>query len=242
MTIKIYNGDGVSKENLKHCYYSLKQCASSEYIIDYISPEEIIRGDWVKDTRLLVLPGGLDIPYTKALNGLGNKIIKKFIKQGGGFLGICAGSYYGGNYVEFAKSTDIEVIGKRELGLFPETVKGPILCDYYYNSDRGAKAAEIIIENNIIEDCHVFYNGGGYFVNAENTPNTKIIARYNTPDLQAAIIKCQYGKGTAILSGVHFEYDPNLMKQASIQKIADILKQEDHKRVALVKYLLEILH
>lgn len=164
MIIKIYNGAGVSEESLKHSYNTLKLYTSSKYSISYISPEEIIRGTWIQKTHLLVLPGGADIHYARALNGQGNNLIKKFIIQGGNFLGICAGSYYGGNYVEFAKSSNIEVTGKRELGLYNGTVRGPILCDYYYDSDRGARAAEIIINPNInqhLKDCYVFYNGGG---------------------------------------------------------------------------------
>ena len=131
MIIRIYNGIGVSEASLKHAYHTFQCHVSPKYSISYISPEEIIRGMWIQKTHLLVIPGGADQYYARALNGQGNNLIKRFVIQGGHFLGICAGSYYGGNYVEFAKSSNIEVTDKRALGLYNGTVRGPILCDYY---------------------------------------------------------------------------------------------------------------
>ncbi|WCR57262.1 MAG: hypothetical protein PG979_001319 [Rickettsia asembonensis] len=102
----------------------------------------------------------------------GNDNIKNYLKNGGNFLGICAGSYYSGNYLEFTKGTNIEVIGERELKIFNGTVRGPLLAPYYYNSNKGARAAYLKINPTLnlnIKYCYAFYNGGGYFVDAENT-------------------------------------------------------------------------
>ncbi len=52
-------------------------------------------------------------------------------------------------------------------------------------------------------------NGGGFFENAEQYPNTKVVATYEN-DLPAFIL-INYGKGKYLLSGVHFEYDPFLL-------------------------------
>lgn len=41
-----------------------------------IGPEELKAGAWVSNCALLILPGGADLPYCRALNGLGNSIIK----------------------------------------------------------------------------------------------------------------------------------------------------------------------
>ncbi|WP_342272630.1 BPL-N domain-containing protein [Candidatus Tisiphia endosymbiont of Parasteatoda lunata] len=237
MKIKIYNDLGVSKESIKHCEYTLK-LYTPQYKVEYISAKEILEENWFKDTYLLVLPGGRDLYYVQKLQGKGNANIKNYIKNGGNFLGICAGSYYSGNYLEFAKGTNIEVIGKRELEIFKGTVKGPLLALYYYNLNKGARAAYLRINPIIglnIKDCYVFYNGGGYFVDAENTKDTEIIASYE--DNKAAIIKCMYGNGTAILSGVHLEYDPMLIKNKSLNNICKTLTAHNIVRIKLLNYL-----
>ncbi len=110
-----------------------------KYEVDYITAQEIIGGKWVQNTLLLILLGGRDLYYVQKLQGKGNDNIKNYLKNGGNFLGICAGSYYSGNYLEFAKGTNIEVIGERELKIFNGTVRGPLLAPYYYNSNKGAR-------------------------------------------------------------------------------------------------------
>ncbi|MCC8483954.1 MAG: BPL-N domain-containing protein [Rickettsia endosymbiont of Labidopullus appendiculatus] len=240
-SIRIYNGLGTSKESLYHTFNSFIHYASTKYHISYISAEEIIRGDWIDNTSLLIIPGGKDRCYEKRLNGKGNKHIQNYLMQGGSFLGICAGAYYSGTYLEFAKSSPIEVVSTRELAIYQGGVIGPALCKYYYNSNKGARAARIILNTpNLPEDSMVFYNGGGYFLDAQNVANTKIIANYE--DCKAAIIMCKFGSGRAILSGVHFEYDPYLMRYSKLlNPIIGSLIKHNKSRIMLVKHILNIL-
>lgn len=56
---------------------------------------------------------------------------------------------------------------------------------------------------------------------------------------QAAIIKCTYGDGTAILSGVHLEYEPALIKNQSLNNMHKILKAHDTERIKLLNYILD---
>lgn len=242
MKIKIYNDSGVSKESIRHSKYSLKLYAP-KYKVEYISAKQILKEDWYEDTYLLVLPGGRDLYYVQKLQGKGNINIQNYIKNGGNFLGICAGSYYSGNYLEFAKGTNIEVVGTRELEIFKGTVKGPLFAPYYYNSNKGARAAYLKINSELgldIKDCYIFYNGGGYFVDAENIKNTEVLARYE--DNKPAIIKCTYGNGTAILSGVHLEYIPELIKNKSLNNIRETLKTHNTARIKLLNYLFKNLN
>jgi glutamine amidotransferase-like uncharacterized protein len=241
MNIRIYNGIGVSKEGLIHTFNTLSQCSPKNYFISYISAEEIINGEWISNTNLLVIGGGADLHYKKYLDGKGNEQIQKFINEGGGILGICAGSYYCGSYVEFAKSSPKEILGNRELSIYKGTIVGPVLTEYYYNSDKGALAAKInLLIKSPYKETNIFYNGGGYFLNAENIPNTKIIANYHNN--KAAIVLCNYGRGKAILSSVHFEYDPYIMKYSKLrEEIIASLKVYNESRIFLVKYILDSL-
>ncbi len=246
--IYIYTGPGVSKTSLAQTENTMNVFLNSNYLIKHILPEQIIHDDWEKQTALLIIPGGADIPYMHALNGEGNQKIKAYVKNGGVFLGICAGGYYGGNFVDFAKDSDLEVLGERELSFFPGIVKGPVLGRYDYKSESGAKAAKVIWKNSLQfqKNSHftVYYNGGGAFIDADKKNNTTILAYYDTEGEEAAIIECQVGSGKAILSGVHFEYDPNLMDIGDkyLKQIIPTLKSENSQRIQLIHYLLERLN
>jgi glutamine amidotransferase-like uncharacterized protein len=246
--IYIYAGPGTTKDNLKHTTIALDPFLKSYYRIEHIFPEQLINDHWEANTALLIIPGGADIPYTKALNGKGNQKIRTYVEKGGAFLGICAGSYYGGEFVDFAKGATIEVQGKRELSFFPGIVRGPVLAPYDYRTKIGARAAKIHWSDHLgfqnKSVFTVFYNGGGYFVDAKTKKQTNILASYDVEEEFAAIVECQIGRGKVILSGVHFEYDPFLLDDTDdyLQQIIPSLKNENGKRIQLLQHLLERLN
>ncbi len=234
--IYIYNGPGVSKVGIQH----LKKFFEKKSI-HFISPKEVLNGAWTQDAALFVMPGGADLPYTQELNGRGNTVIRDYVENGGFYLGICAGAYYAGKNLAFAKGTAIEVIGQRELSFFEGLVEGPTLAPYDYDTYEGTRAAFVEWNLNQKTAFHVFYNGGGHFINPERYLNVKILATYKDLSNQpAAVIECLIGNGKAILSGVHFEYDPALLDATDpyLKDIIPILKKHEFKRMDLVKELL----
>src|SRR6476620_3369467 len=103
-SIYIYQDDGVSDESLSQTITTFQHMLAPAYFIKTINAHEIIEGEWVQDAALFVMPGGSDLPYVRKLNGAGNQNIKDYVKNGGSYLGICAGAYYAAAYVEFDKS------------------------------------------------------------------------------------------------------------------------------------------
>ena len=228
--IYIYKGPGVSKKSLPH-FKKLFQ----KKTIHFLSCEEVLKGTWVNDAALFVMPGGADIPYTKKLNGLGNTIIKQYVENGGIYLGICAGAYYAAKNIAFSKGTESEVTGDRELSFFQGTIEGPTLAPYHLETFEGARAAYVEWNLDRKTAFHSFYNGGGHFINPMQYPNTKVLAIYkDLPSQPVAAVECSVGKGKAILSGVHFEYDPSLLDDTDpyLKEIIPILKKYDSKRIA----------
>lgn len=245
--VYIYAGPGVSAHSLLQTTSTMKTFFDTNYKIEHIFPEQIINDDWEKETALFIVPGGADIPYMRFLNGPGNQKIRSFVENGGSFLGICAGSYYGGGFVDFAKGTNIEVQGERELCFFPGIVKGPFLAPYDYKSEAGTRIANLSwkglskFEKNSI--FSVYCNGGGYFVDAKNQENIEVLASYDPDGEFAALVMCRIGKGKAILSGPHFEYDPELLDHSDeyLQQIIPELKNGNEKRKELIQYLIKEL-
>ncbi len=229
-SIKIYKDKGVEKKCLPLLLNELSKWTST-----FITSQEIIRTPWGLDTSLLVLPGGRDIPFHLSLKGEGNQRIKRYVENGGSFLGICAGAYYGCGKVEFDLGRKLEVVGSRELAFFPGIARGPAygLDTFRYQSEFGARAA--LISNHLEEETlRSYYNGGCYFVEAEQYAHVKVLSRYlDIEGHPAAIIEIPVGKGKVILSGVHIEMgavhsQPVPFKQAMMQALAPY--EEKRKR------------
>eukprot|EP01134_Creolimax_fragrantissima_P006231 CFRG6231T1 len=73
----------------------------------------------------------------------GISVIREYIQAGGVYVGICAGAYMACNRVIFDEGGALEVIGDRPLSFFPGNGVGPVVGDYDYASERGARAVRI---------------------------------------------------------------------------------------------------
>lgn len=236
--IYIYNDEGAGENSVKYILNTLAKIATT-YKINFINAQDILAKEWVKNAALLVMPGGADIPYTEKLNGEGNKIIKKYVESGGSYLGFCAGAYYGSNFVEFDKNGELEVLGERELAFFPDKSVGPILAKYDYKTNSGARAALLKLnmpDDNDFTNISVYYNGGGYFYNADSYKDVNVLAYYHIEkdnNYLPAIVEIKCNKGIAILSGVHFECSSKLLdiNDPYESKLLPILEKEEENRV-----------
>ncbi len=239
--IIIYAGPGVAQEYLRHIVDVLSFLLSSLYQIKILGERQTLEDPWEKEAALFILPGGADIPYHKSLQGKGNQKIRTFIEQGGSFLGICAGSYYAGKKVVFAKDTSLEVIEERELSFFPGVVEGPVFGPYEYGSYKGARAALVFLQedgNRFLRGNKIFYAGGGYFVEASKNPSVKVFATYQ--DGKPGIVECFVGKGKALLSAFHIECNPALLSSQDpyLIKILPDLYEGNAFRLYLFRKLL----
>lgn len=167
------------------------------FTVDRTDATAIKRGA-LQHCRLLVMPGGRDLPYCSALNGAGNEEIRDFVKKGGSYLGLCAGGYYGASHVQFSVGDPVmEVVGPRELNFYPGVARGPVFQGFQYNSNAGAKVCEITLQKSskllqknmeLIEEkfpnLSVYYNGGCYFTRSTDSNHGN-----NCSDLQISDIE-----------------------------------------------------
>src|SRR5438094_2546537 len=122
------------------------------------------------DAVLFVMPGGADLPFCKALNGAPNKRIRRFVEEGGVYLGICAGAYYACRELAFHAGTDGAICGTRELSFVDAVAVGslPQLTDgvAYDATPRSAAASEIRTTDRLTPTAVTFwahYHGGCSF-------------------------------------------------------------------------------
>lgn len=224
----IYSDEGTDKAGIASIEENCRKRLKLPY--RYIKSEDILDGV-LQGKNIFVMPGGADLPYCKKLNGIGNKKIRKFIEDGGFYIGICAGAYYACRRINF-KGKDYDVSGERELGLFEGTAEGslPFLTDGNYFSDDGAESKAMIslkFKEKLFKE-YFYYHGGPVFI-PDSIINHRygVIAKYedNTP----AIIKGKIGKGNYLLSAVHFELEKEQYRKFVLEK-AD-MKDKDREKI-----------
>ncbi|KAF9941050.1 biotin holocarboxylase synthetase [Modicella reniformis] len=219
MNVLVYSGEGSSRISLAHTVRSLQAFVGHHYDVMKIDAKGLQTEPWEESTALLVIPGGRDIPYTQALNGAVADKIRAYVQAGGRYWGICAGAYFASDRIAFEIGTPFEVQGSRELKFFPGECRGVVYPGFVYDSEQGASSVKIQLNDDAFardrqgfEETRVYFNGGGYFVDAEKYPNTQILGWYSEKNdgditgtggerkLKAAIIACQVASYAAELT------------------------------------------
>lgn len=245
--ILLYKDEGVSLRSLKFLVHELREeNLHQQYDIAFTDRQQLLRTDWMESTELLIFPGGRDVPYHLALQGKANAHIVRFVEQGGKYLGICAGSYYGCARIEFEKGNPLQVCQERELKFFQGMASGPAYGPgkFTYESERGAQLACLTWQTPEKQKSMIYYNGGCAFVDADAYSNVRVIARYDDIERRpAAIISCIVGKGSALLCGVHPEYSGKLpTKDPFLAALLPELQSAEMQRKALLQHLLQLLN
>lgn len=238
-TILVYCDEGVGLPSFKQTIAALKEVLNpSSFHVKSIDRQALLQECWEEQASLFVLPGGRDVPYHEALKGEANAKIAAFVAQGGAYLGLCAGAYYGAKAIEFEKGYPLEICGARELGFFPGKAVGPAYGSqlFCYQSEKGARAAPIDWVG--FDPLMLYYNGGCYFEEAEAHPFVTVIARYADIN-KAAVIECKVGQGKALLSGVHPEYAANRFNSTDpyLKALVPLLQSKEEARKRFWKAL-----
>jgi putative intracellular protease/amidase len=144
-----------------------------------------LRADGLKGVATLFVPGGWAPSIRAGMGPEGRAAVKAFVKAGGRYAGICAGSYLACRDVVWANERF-----DYPIGLAHGTAIGPLDAIAAW-----PKAASVKVAGR-----STLYSGGCRFV----MPGAKVLGTY--PDKTPAIIATTYGKGTVVLTGVHVEF------------------------------------
>lgn len=253
MNVLVYCGPGTTPNSVKQAVETLRVMLSPHYAVSPVS-EAIIRDQpWEAKTAVLVFPGGADLPICKLFNGEINTRIANFVRKGGKYIGFCSGGYYGSGRCEFeVGDQEMEVSGARELKFYPGICRGGAKKGFVYNSEAGAKAVPLNINQSIFPNLGPsivsYLHGGGMFVDAQKYSNVKVLATYadeidvvdDTPQgVKAAVVLSTFGRGKALLSGPHIEFSPDLLDNfegiASFTEVIETLQKENKDRLEFLR-------
>ena len=131
-----------------------------------------------------------------------------------------------------------------------------LIIRFKYKSEDETKSVKVKIDG-ISKDYYLYLNGGCYFEEqlVDENNNHEIIGRYdeanNDPDLiegineKPALVALSLGKGSILLSGVHFEFDAdkldldnqNIKANVYPKLKANEIDSKLHSNQFLIRYL-----
>lgn len=171
--------------------------------------------------KILLFPGGFAYWYNYWISIFGKNRIRNFANSGGGYFGICAGSffasedvvwegiYYGDNYMYNAYG---ELTGY-DLDLFPGTATGPINGIAPWPAS-GMTKINFQKESEILSGYRtppfseeMLYYGGPFFTLDQNA-NVTILGNFDY-NQEPALVAFTYGSGRIVLTGPHSEIEEN---------------------------------
>ncbi|KAK4048390.1 biotin holocarboxylase synthetase [Microbotryomycetes sp. JL221] len=256
MNVLVYNGSGVSASSRDHTVSSLKSFLGRRYDVQLVTPRSLKEEPWQDSCALLVFPGGRDLPYVFDLEGEATNRIKRWINEGGKYLGFCAGAYFASSRVEFEVGTPLEVVGDRALSFFPGVCRGTVFPGFDYETESGARQVSVALNRAAFRDAwpqspshvHVWYNGGGSFElidwDGANNAGVEILGRYDSLDNKpVAGVQIIVGLGKAVLWGVHPEH-PSMLEVApdlEPSQIAERHEDKERRRRGLMRATLTML-
>ncbi|EIW66559.1 biotin-[acetyl-CoA-carboxylase] ligase [Tremella mesenterica] len=259
--VLVYSGPGVSALSLSHTLLTLSLLLLPHYTVQPVTSDVLSLQPWEPSCALLVIPGGRDLPFVEVLS-VKTKItkrVKDYVEQGGKYLGICAGAYFGSAEVRFDQGGGLEVTGERDLAFFPGPCVGPTFTGFAYAAESGSRAVTLLLDGRGASSSKpqaldlLYYNGGGHFLPPSPGPSSvRVLARYaesasSGEERPIAAVITQNGKGKALLCSVHFEYylnDPparDAISRLTPSPSVDDVERCDKARIQWVEDLLEEL-
>lgn len=210
--VAVFKGAGVgsSSENLIE---ALKSAAGGNFEVSRITGEEI-RGGQLATVDVLVQPGGSGSRQGKSLGESGCAAVRKYVREGGGYLGVCGGAYLATNdYSWSLKLIDAKVLDRKHWARGTGTVTlqlSPQGSDFFEHNGR---------------EMAIYYGQGPLLARREwddpEVPDYESLAIYATEIAKngapqgvmagtSAAVRCEYGNGRVFCFSPHPELTQGL--------------------------------
>ena len=187
MKVSVYTGRGASMA--KDVMSALKKL-NIEF--DTINENKILLNKI--NCKILIFPGGWPQKYSFNLGESGFEKIRRFVRNGGRYIGICAGSDFALKRFEIEKANFLGIglidgIGKLEVNkILPGRIR-TIKLDSNHSLSR-----------NCPNEMKIWYQNGPVF---KQNKDVEVVAKYENDNI--AIASSKYGKGHVILFSPHPE-------------------------------------
>jgi len=185
-----------------------------------IDAGQVRRGE-LAETKLLCVPGGNMYNYAEDLTAAGVESIRAFVQKGGGYVGICGGSYFAAERVFWQGNR----LPMSSLGLFPGEARGPYgeIVPYPDSAMCLVIAAQVshpIIESHPDSSWILYFWGPALL--PDDGAGVTVLGHYDAID-RPAMLACEYGRGRVFLIGTH----PEIEEDSNRDGVAECDELED---------------
>lgn len=204
--VGLYVGTGTWDAGKEHLKWFLQEHGFS---YRSLTAEDILLGKLEDEgVRLLIMPGGESWEYLKELGDEGAERIRHFVSTGGGYMGICAGAFYGTALREGGVKTGPYGIGLLNGTAYDGTdlhtdpfIEG--MMDFDTRPDPLMKDFQKTFRI-------VLFGGPSFHYTPDEAKQKQIGVMMEFQKLhEPAMITLHYGAGRVFLSGPHLEVEEN---------------------------------
>ena len=216
VNVLIYDGEGVipgSADGIKDCLdYVNNENLNSNVYFNYSTTEEI-NSQTLSGCDVLIMPGGLGITYINNPE-INAEDLKNFVKNGNGYVGICAGAYAASKHVDGEydgwgiapniNSKSVDYVGNLPISM---TSNGEnILSSQNFSNFMGQKTSGLSTSGSVT----MYHWNGPAMYKTDGSNDFLALYAANETGYQnyAAIATDTYGSGRVVLSGPHPELSP----------------------------------
>jgi hypothetical protein len=178
--ILLFNGRGTSPNDVTALERILTEQQSNYSTADSERLNAMSEAE-LNDYRLLIIPGGNFEEIGNALTADTTARVRKAVRGGLSYLGICAGAF-------FAGASPYNGLNLTEGVRFP----------FHALEDQGIRKAVVAVTTSDAPPLEVYWEDGPQLSGWGN-----VVARY--PDHTAAVVQGSLGDGWVVLTGVHAE-------------------------------------
>jgi biotin--protein ligase len=210
----VYADKGVCHPSANALERQLKALLDPSVKVCKVDGEYLRSQPWEEKTVVLVMGGGSCQQWDEQLQNAGIEKIQRYVREGGRYMGFCAGAYFASAESSF-KLSDRTIEKRRPLAFFPGKAIGPLVNNDDYLSLKASRAAEVSFKiRGVAEAGALYYQGGCQFDIEEDSDAVEILSMYSGLEKAAAVF-CKVGKGYAFLDGTHpeFKWAPSLVEE-----------------------------
>ena len=210
--VAVFNGEGVGK-SCTNLITALTKSGNTDFKLTRITTPEILDGR-LSQVDVLIHSGGSGSKQGNDLGEEGRKIVRQYIDQGGGFLGVCAGAYLATNDYSWSLNLiDAKVLDRKHWARGMGTVQ----LELSPSGQKLFQTAESTLD--------IYYGQGPLLARREwddpKTPDYESLAIYASEIAKngapsgimkgtSAAVRCKYGKGKVFCFSAHPELTDGL--------------------------------
>lgn len=195
----IYIGRGVWNDSQTAAINMFQWMGKSVALID----ANYVNNNSLDAFKIICIPGGDFYSYSQDISESGKEKIRTFVRNGGGYIGLCGGGYFASKEI-YWQGSKLQI---NSLNLFDGKASGTDNAIVPYPQRN---MCEIIIDttheitNTIPSPQWMLYYWGAVFT--PNSSDVKILGRYSAVN-KPAMIAFEYGGGKVFIIGAHPEID-----------------------------------